>query len=173
MQLLSQCGSMLKCLSRSVPEIHLRAAGTLSNQQTTTPPPPTPPTSRKYYSLRIRRKYLRMQMGQTEFWSFQVILHFFLKSQESGIAGPCTAPGLAKLAMLCTTRCFMHSRKCAIQYTLLSNACVLVCILGLKVQQHLNVKFFIYESAAVISFSLHQITMVWSLSKALEPPPSF
>ena len=34
LQLLSQCGSTYNCLSRSVPEIHLHAAGTLSNQPT-------------------------------------------------------------------------------------------------------------------------------------------
>ena len=34
LQLLSQCGRMLTCLSRSVPEIHQHVAGTLSNQQT-------------------------------------------------------------------------------------------------------------------------------------------
>ena len=36
LQLLSQCGSTYTCLSRSVPEIHLRVAGTLNNQPTTT-----------------------------------------------------------------------------------------------------------------------------------------
>ena len=35
-QLLPQCGSTKNCLSRSIPEIHLHVAGTLSNQQTTT-----------------------------------------------------------------------------------------------------------------------------------------
>ena len=34
LQLLSQCGSTYNCLSRSVPEIHLHVAGTLSNQPT-------------------------------------------------------------------------------------------------------------------------------------------
>ena len=34
LQLLSQCGSTSNFLSRSVPEIHLHVAGTLSNQQT-------------------------------------------------------------------------------------------------------------------------------------------
>ena len=33
-QLLSQCGSTLNCLRRSVPEVHSHAAGTLSDQQT-------------------------------------------------------------------------------------------------------------------------------------------
>ena len=36
LQLLSQCGSTLNCLSRSVPEIHSHVAGTLSNQQSKT-----------------------------------------------------------------------------------------------------------------------------------------
>ena len=36
LQLLSQCGRTYNCLSRSVPEIHLHVAGTLSNQRTTT-----------------------------------------------------------------------------------------------------------------------------------------
>ena len=35
LQLLSQCGSTSNCLSRSVPEIHLHVAGTLSKKQTT------------------------------------------------------------------------------------------------------------------------------------------
>ena len=34
LQLLSQCGSMYNCLSRSVPEIHWHVAGTLSKQAT-------------------------------------------------------------------------------------------------------------------------------------------
>ena len=37
MQLLSQCGSTYNCLSRTVPEIYLHVAGTLSSQLTTTP----------------------------------------------------------------------------------------------------------------------------------------
>ena len=32
-QLLSQCDSMYSCLSRTVPEIDLHVAGTLSNKQ--------------------------------------------------------------------------------------------------------------------------------------------
>ena len=38
LQLLSQCGSSYKCLSRSVPEIHWHVAGTLCNQLTATSP---------------------------------------------------------------------------------------------------------------------------------------
>ena len=34
LQLLSQCGCMHSCLSRSIPEIHSHVAGTLTNQQT-------------------------------------------------------------------------------------------------------------------------------------------
>ena len=34
LQLLSQCGSTLNCLSRSAPEMHSHVAGTLNNQQT-------------------------------------------------------------------------------------------------------------------------------------------
>ena len=37
LQLLSQCGSMQNCLSRSIPEIHWHVDGTLSNQQTNKP----------------------------------------------------------------------------------------------------------------------------------------